>query len=265
MSHGHNPTESGRSKAGSARLSTLMKRASALAEQGMYEEAIDSIKKAMALSPRDPRFSLRLADIYRAQHRMEPAIEAMKNAVELDPLNCAANEQLLRTLLELGRYDEAISTSCKLIQRSPKSIFARDILGIAYLQQGMIDKALRVTNELIRIDPTDPAHHFKKGVLLQQKGEVSEAVGAFMRVVEMDPDGDMADDAKEAIAALDGYQMQQVLTIAVDDPVFKTKLAIDPESALAERGFRLSPAGMFTLRRIDLGELPARPLSRYYH
>ncbi|MGC8861865.1 MAG: tetratricopeptide repeat protein [Armatimonadota bacterium] len=265
MSHGQNTTESGRSRASSAKLTSLMKRASALVEQGMYEEAIENLKKAMALSPRDPRFSLRLADVYRAQNRMEPAIKALKNAVELDPLNCAANEQLLRTLLELGRYDEAISESCKLIQRSPKSIFARDILGIAYLQQGMIDKALHVTNELIRIDPTDPAHHFKKAVLLQQKGEVSEAVAVFIRVVEMDPDGEMAEDARDAIAALDGYQIQQVLTLAAEDAVFKAKLAIDPESALADRGFRLSPVGIITLRQIDLNELRTQPHSLYRH
>ena len=236
-----------------------------LAEQGMYDEAIENIKKAMAICPRDPKFSLRLADIYRAQHQIEPAIQAIKHAVELDPLNCTANEQQLRTLLELGRYDEAISASCRFLRMSPKSIFARDILGIAYLQQGMLDKALRVTNDLIRIDPTDPAHYFKRAVLLQQKGEIAEAMAGFTRVVDMDPEGEMADDAREAIAALDSYQLRQLLTIAVEDAVLKAKLSLDPESALTERGFRLSAAGIATLRQIDLNELPNDPQSRYYH
>jgi len=265
MSHAENTIEPGRARGSSARLTSLMKRASVLVEQGMYDEAIENIKKAMAIRPRDPKFSLRLADVYRAQHLIEPAIEAMKHAVELDPLNCTANEQLLCTLLELGRYNEAISMSCKLIERSPRSIFARDILGIAYLQQGMLDKALRVTNESIRIDPTDSAHYFKRAVLLQQKGEVSEAMAAFTWVVDMDPEGEMADDAHEAIAALDSYQLRQVITIAVEDAVLKAKLTLDPESALAERGFRLSAAGVATLRQIDLNELPNDPRSRYYH
>ncbi len=242
-----------------------MRRATTLVERGQYDEAIDSIKQAIAICPQDPKFSLRLADIYRAQNRMGPAIEAMKQAVALDPLNSAVNEQLLRILLELGRYDEAITTSNRLIKKSPRNTFARDILGIAYLHQGMIDKALRVTNELIRIDPTDPTHHFKKAVLFQQKGEIADAMRSFARVIEMDPDGEMVDDAREAIAALDSYQIRSLLTIAVEDAVFKTKLSLDPELALHERGYVLSPTGIATLRQIDIDELPNDPQARHYH
>lgn len=242
-----------------------MRRATSLAQRGMYDEAIANIKEAMALCPQDPRSSVQLANVYRAQNRIEPAIEAMHRAMELDPLNSAVHEQLLRILLEMGRYDEAITTSRRLLKSSPKSVFARDILGIAYLQQGLLDKALRVTDELIRIDPTDSAHYFKKAVLLQQKGEISQAMNAFIRALEMDPDGEMADDSREAIAALDSYQLRQVLTIAVEDAVFRAKLTLDTETALIERGFRLSPSGISTLRQIDLDELPSEPQSRYYH
>ncbi len=265
MSDTDNTTEAGQTRSSSARLSSLMRRATVLVERGMYDEAIESMKQAMAICPRDPRVSLRMADIYRAQNRIGPAIEAMKQAVELDPFNSTANELLLRILLELGRYDEAISTSRRLLERSPRNMFLRDILGIAYLQQGMIDKALRVTNELIQMDPTDPAHYFKKAVLLQQKGEIAEAMTGFVRALEMDPEGEMADDAREAIAALDGFQLRHVLTIAVEDAVFKTKIMLDPDSALEERGFRLSSAGVATLRQLDLDDLPNDPQTRYYH
>lgn len=263
----HQPQEAepGRGKGGGARLSTLMRRASTLASKGNYDEAIASVMEAMSISPQDPRCSMQLADIYRAQRRMEPAIEAMQRAVELDPRNSSVHEQLLRTLLELNRFDEAISISYRLLKSSPRSIFARDVLGIAYLQQGMLDKALRVTDELIRIDPTDSCHYFKKAVLLQQKGQVACAMDAFGRSLEMDPEGDMADDAREAIAALDNYQLRQVLALAVDDTVFRAKLLLDTESALDERGFRLSQAGMVMLRQIDFDEFPHDSQSRHYH
>ena len=265
MSETNKHSEQIKAKNTSARLSNLIKRASSLTERGSYDKAIERIQEAMTLSPRNARCYIQLAKIYKSQNKIAPAIEAMQKAVEIDPSNSTVREQLLRTLLEIGRYDEAISISCELLKQLPKNVFVRDVLGIIYLQQGELDKALQVTNELIRLDPVDPAHHFKKAVLLQQKGQITEAMQAFIRALEMDPEGDMADDAREAIAALDGYQLRQILTIAVEDAVFKTKLILDPDSAARERGFLLSSSGVAALKQIDLEDLPGDSANRYYH
>ena len=260
-----NTAESGRTRGAGARLSALMKRASSLAERGMYDEAVANIKEAMAICPQNPKCSVQLANIYRAQNRIGLAVEAMQKAVELDPKNSTVQEQLLQTLVELGRYDEAISVGGKLLKRSRKNLYARDVLSIAYLQQGRLDKALELTNELIRLAPTDSLHHFKKAVLLQQIGEIPQAMAAFTRALEMDPEGEMADDAREAIAALDGYQLRQILTIAVEDTVFKTKLMLNPESASQERGFLLSSSGVSAIRQMDLGSLTGELQNGHCH
>lgn len=257
-------TESAKSKGG-ARVSSLMRRANSLAQRGLYDEAIAYVKQAMLICPSEPKCSLQLASLYRAQNKIGPAIEAMKNAVALNPKDSSTQEQLLQVLIELGRYDEAINLSRKMLAMFPRSLFARDVLGIAYLQQGRIEESLQVANELIRLAPSDPAHHFKKAVLLQQKGEIAQAMEAFTRALQMDPGGDLADDAREAIAALDSYQLRQILTLAVEDVVFRTKLQIDPETATTERGFLLSPGGIATLRQIDLESLPSDSQNRYYH
>lgn len=264
MSRTDNTSETSRNRSSTVRISNLMKRANSLAEQGLYDEAIENIKKAIAICPLEPKCTVQLANLYRAQNKMGQAIEAMKKAVDLDPMDSTTQEQLLQTLIELERYDEAISMSKKVLKRFPKSLYARDVLGIAYLQLGRIDDALRITNELIQLAPGDPAHHFKKAVLLQQKGEIAQAMAAFLRALEMDPEGEMADDAREAIAALDSYQLRQILTMAVEDRVFRTKLVMDPESASMERGFLLSGSGISMLRHIDLESLPSDAQYRYY-
>ena len=260
-----NNSEQNNAKSNAARLASLIKRAGSLLESGSYDKAIERIREAMTISPRDARCYIQLSKAYKAQNKIGPAIDAMQRAVEIDPSNTTVREQLLRTLLEIGRYDEAISISCELLKQLPKNVFVRDVLGIIYLQQGELDKALQITNELIRLDPVDPAHHFKKAVLLQQKGQITEAMQAFIRSLEMDPEGDMADDAREAIAALDSYQLRQILTIAVEDAVFKTKLILDPDSAARERGFLLSSGGVAALKQIDLDDLPGDAANRYYH
>lgn len=250
---------------GSPKLASFLKRADALAKRGLYDEAIAQVKEAIAIWPCEPKCRVQLAQLYRAQSRIGPAVEAMKKAVELNPRDSLTQELLLQILIELGRYDEAVSLSRRLLVSSPRNLFVRDVLGIAYLQQGKIEDSLRVTNELISLVPGDPAHHFKKAVLLQQKGEIAQAMSSFTRSLEMDPAGDMADDAREAIAALDSYQLRQILTIAVEDIVFRTKLTIDPEAASTERGFRLSSSGVATLKQIDIEALPGDTQNRYYH
>lgn len=265
MSETGNTTEPRRGRSNAARLSSLMKRATSFVEQGLYDEAIASIREAIALNPRNPKYSVELANIYRAQNRIGPAIEAMQQAFELDPMDSCLQELLLQTLLDMERYEDLILTSQKLLTRSPKSLLARDMLGIAYVQQGRLDKALKVTEELIRLSPTDPSNYFKKAVLFQQKGDIAGAMPLFIRVIEMAPESELADDAREMVAALDSYQLRQVLTIAIEDAVFKTKLVLDPESALLERGFRLSHSGIMALRNIDLNTLPGEPQSVYYH
>jgi tetratricopeptide (TPR) repeat protein len=265
MDETDNSTIQGRTRGTAARLTNLMKRADSLAELGRYDEAIASVEEALAISPSNPRFNMRLAMFYRAQNRVGLAIDAMQRVVERDPGNAGVQQILLRTLIETGRYDEAIDTSHRLLKQSPRSILARDVLGIVYLHQGRLDQALKVTDELIQLAPTDSTNHFKKAVLLQQKGEIAAAMNEFLRSLDLDPYGEMSDDAWEAIAALDSYQLRQLLTVAVEDAVFRAKLAIDAESALTERGYRLSPSGIATLRQINLNDLPGDTLSRYYH
>lgn len=265
MSDSNNIPEPGRGRSSASRMASLMRRAESLVERGQLEEAVASLQEAIAICPQDPKCSVRLANIYRAQNRMGLAIDAMHRAVELDPHNAGMQQLLLCTLIELGKYDEAVHASKQLLKKSPKNILARDVLGIAYLQQGRLDQALKVTDELIRLAPTDAANHFKKAVLLQQKGEIAPAMVLFILALEMDPNSDVADDAREAIAALDSYQLRQILTVAVEDTVFRTKLMIDPDSTLQERGFRLSSSGIATLRQIDLNDLPGDSKARYYH
>lgn len=264
MSQTSGAAQPGKGK-GSPKLTSFLKRADTLAKRGQYDEAIAQVKAAIAIWPSEPKCSVQLASLYRAQNKIGPAVEAMKRAVDLNPNDCGTQEQLLHILIELGRYDEAVTLSRKLLAKSPRNLFVRDVLGIAYLQQGKIEDSLRVTNELINLVPADPAHHFKKAVLLQQKGEIAQAMSSFTRSLEMDPSGDMADDAREAIAALDSYQLRQILTIAVEDIVFRTKLIMDPEAASTERGFLLSSSGVSTLRQIDLDSLPGEAQNRYYH
>ncbi|MDO8682166.1 MAG: tetratricopeptide repeat protein [Armatimonadota bacterium] len=245
-----------------------LRRAAVMEERGMYEEAANSLIKALTARPDNADSWSRLGGLYRSLSKFDMAVEVYKKSLEINPNNSITQESLLQTYLEMGRYDEAIAHCKDLLKRMPRNLYARDVLSVAYMQLGLIDKALRITDELIRLDPTDPGNHFKKGVLFQQKGEVGMAIREFARVIEMAPDSSIAEQAKQAVSSLDSYQLRQIVSLASEDSVFRTKLSRDAESAALEKGFVLSYTGLVALRQISFDN-PPEPGDdsgqKYYH
>lgn len=264
-----NRTSSGQRTIGSntRREAAYLRRVTTLERKGLYSEAVQALEKAMELVPDKASHCVRLAELYRAQCRMDDAIDALKRAIELDPGDPTTQEGLLQIYIETNRFDEAILESKQLIKRNPRSLFARDVLGAAYLQRGQLDKALLVAGEMIRLNPGDSTNHFKRAVIYHQKGNVSRAIEEFSRVVELNDDCDMSEAAREALLALDGYQLRQIAALACEDTLFYTKLLRDPEMAVLERGFVLSMSGQMMLRQVDFSALPnvGRDSQKYYH
>lgn len=245
-----------------------LRRALEYEEQGSYSLAIRELEKAVRVAQDKCSVYKQLADLCRRQRMVDQAIVALKKAVRLKRDDIEARETLLDIFLEFGHYDEAIHEAKEILKYSPRSLTARDALSLAYLQKGMLEKALQVINELISLDPTSPVNHFKKAVLCQQKGDIGNAIHEFSRVLEMQPDPEMAQDAERALENLDAYQLRHIMMLAVEDYIFRAKLARDPVSATLERGYYLSEAGIATLKQIQFDKLPeiyAEWKHRYYH
>lgn len=245
-----------------------LKRSAALKEQGLFQEAISELERALRTAADKMPAYKELADLYRSQWEMDKAIAAIKAAVELKPTDVQARETLLEMLIDLARFDDAIRESKELLRLSPRSLSARDTLGIAYLQKGMLDEALEVTNELISMDPSSPINHFKKACLYQQKGDIGNAIHEYGRVIEMRPDGEIAQEAQQAMDVLDSDQLRHIVMLAIEDYIFRAKLIRDPEAAATERGYHLSHSGINALKQIQFDDLPevySEWKQRYYH
>jgi len=84
---------------------------------GRPEEAINSIKKAMRLSPFPPAFYiLNLGHAYRETGRYEEAVTEYKNCLKLTPNNIFAHKGLVMTYASAGRYKEAREAWSELIK-----------------------------------------------------------------------------------------------------------------------------------------------------
>ncbi len=234
-----------------ARARRLARRAETLADAGRVEEAIACQSEVAALRPEDSGAFFRLGLLYREARRIGPAVDALRRAQCLSPDERDPREALIETLLEANRYPEVISEGRALVRLAPRSLFARDVLCVAYLQTGQLDKAVLVTGEMILLDPLSPAHHFKRAMLFQQQGSLKAAVGEYGRALDMaSPGSEVHDDAGDALRALDEFQAHQIILLASEDRMFRTKLRLDTAQAVDERGFCLSEDGLMRLQAL---------------
>lgn len=243
-----------------------LRRADALVAQGQVDKAIAHLRRLVHAVPDSTRGHLRIATLLHEKKQSTEALAILRSVIQRAPGATAPREALAEICLEVGRWDEAIQQSRALLELTPRSLSARDVLSAAYLQRGLLDEALRIIDQMIRLDPMDAAGYFKRGVLLQQKGRVGAAVQAFQRVLQMDPESEAADESRAALEMLDGYQMRQIITVAVEDIPFRLYLRQNPAEAVASKGFLLSDAGLASLGQVRFDDLPDPPPGwRQYH
>lgn len=238
-----------------------IRRAERYAAQGDVPQAIQSLVEAIHLGADRYTCFLRLARLYQTRQQWPEAVNAAERAIAENPGKLTAREAIITFHLENRDYPRAIDASKALLKIAPRHVPARDALGAAYLGMGDVDAAMRVANDLIRIDPSSPTHRFTKAHLCQHRGEVRMAVEEFQRVVALAPESETADAAREQLEALDAYQLNQILTLACDDSVFRAKLGQDSDSATSEKGFNLSETGKDALRDMVSDGLPSFGLS----
>ncbi|NLH99177.1 MAG: tetratricopeptide repeat protein [Chthonomonadales bacterium] len=238
--------------------SRALRRAQRQAQRGLYAEAIGTLNAAMSLGADPYECYLRQARLYQSLGQWGDAVASAEKAIARKPHNVTARETIIALLIESHDFGRAVEAIRDLLRIAPDHVGARDALGTAYVGLGDLDAALRVINETIRLRPYDPIQRFRRGLIYEHKGEARLAIAEFSLVADLSEDEDLADSAREHLDDLDMAQLHDILLLAGDDPVFRTKLITNPEVAIAERGFGLSEWG---LRR--LAEFAAEGLTQY--
>jgi len=244
-----------------------LRRADALAASGQADKAVSVLKRLVRDQPGSTRACLRLASLLRDARRSDEALLTLRHAVASSPHSLPFREALAELCLEMGRVSDAITEGRALLQIAPRSLLARDVLSAAYLQSGELARALRVAEEMIALDPFDGSNHFKRGVLLQQMGRVGPALAAFLRALDLeDSDSEVADECRSAVEMLDGWQMRQIVQLAVENIPFRLHLRRDPATALTEKGYLLSERGLYAVSQLSFDDLAVVPPGwRHYH
>ena len=219
------------------------------------EEAIASLRQALALAPRYGAAQFALANAYRRAGKQSEADELLKTYEQnrgsspplVDPLMAAVYDLdagatgLLRqsqALERQGRLAEAAALQEKALAQDPKMVQAWVNLITLRARLGEHDKAEEAFRRTIALAPNRSDAYYNFGVLCLDRNRPAEARKAFEKAVELDPRN------ADALHNL-GSVVERAGQIDRAAQLFERALALKPEN----RGARFQLARVYANQR----------------
>lgn len=163
-----------------------------LAEQGDYEEAVESFSRAAELAPDDTYVRIEYARLLLRLGRAEEAAEQADVAYELGPGNLDALRVYSRTYLRLAERDgEALQRARDALElmraRAPSDAESLTALGQIYLGESKFGKAIEVFEQIVDLHPRDRVAFSLLVDALLRSGQDARAEEAVRALLDIDP------------------------------------------------------------------------------
>lgn len=159
-----------------------------------YNEAIDSYKKALTISPKDDAALYNLGIAYKHAGRPELAIEVWKKSAELNPESPRPLMAIADYYYEKQHFDLAMDEYQRILRRWPNIQDAHFNLGAVYYRKNLTDYAIGEYKKVLEInDRNDFARkaYVNLAILTSKKspGEqgLSESLGYAQKALLMKP------------------------------------------------------------------------------
>jgi adenylate cyclase len=128
-----------------------------------YDDAIEEGQRAVAINPNSADAYVWLGMSLTYAGRPEEAIDSIKKGLRLSPFPPPYFIQNLgNAYREAGRYEEAITEYQKCIKRLPNNIMAHKALALTYALDGRYEEARQTWSQVLKIDPQHSAEKFLK-------------------------------------------------------------------------------------------------------
>jgi TolB-like protein/cytochrome c-type biogenesis protein CcmH/NrfG len=110
-----------------------------------WNEAAQTLSKALALAPADPNIVIAAGNLEIARGNTDRGIELYRKAVDLDPVNPQARAFLAFNLAATKRFAEARAEYPRVVELNPAAPWAHAGLGLAFLLEGKFEEAVAAT------------------------------------------------------------------------------------------------------------------------
>ncbi|MFN8984473.1 MAG: tetratricopeptide repeat protein, partial [Alphaproteobacteria bacterium] len=159
----------------------------ALLQQGQFAAGEAAL---LALLKSDPRHfdALHLAGVAAAETgRLEEAINRIRRALAINPRSAAAHGNLGSTLIRLGRHEEALPSLDRALALNPDAAGTHHNRGFALMKLKRLDQAIAAFDRAIALQPDyAPAHNDRAGALSDQQRH-EEALEGYRKALSLRP------------------------------------------------------------------------------
>ncbi|TMW56987.1 hypothetical protein Poli38472_002912 [Pythium oligandrum] len=147
----------------------------------LLDQAIESFRAAMALSPTDPTLAGRIGKVLVSKHDYLKAVDYYESALKLAPLNLVLRKDLAELYAKLGHFDQAL----RVIQQAPamESEEISDLLQVVELQLILPKIHRGLGNDDLSIQALFKAYSIQKLILDKQKNEQPDVIAKQKRAI----------------------------------------------------------------------------------
>lgn len=149
--------------------------------------AVELLKKAIAINPFSADYYVNLGAIYKHLGRLRDAIECYQVAIQLQPESAEAYNNLGNVYKEQGKIDMARVAFEKAVALKPGFFNALNNLGLIHQQNNEFDDAEKLYSEAIEAEPGYAEAHNNLGNIQMAKGQLDEAIKSYNTALERNP------------------------------------------------------------------------------
>lgn len=153
-------------------------------EQWRMDEAIASLKRAIAIDANYTEAYMRLGAAYVYDGKPQEALQAFEEVQARDPLNARSHEWRCGVLKNLGQFTEAERACQRALEIQPDIPNALWTLGQVHFAKGDSEKAIKYYEQAITRDPNRADIRGELGTLLLDVGLTEQAAKQFAIAVE---------------------------------------------------------------------------------
>ncbi len=156
-------------------------------ETGRYEEALESVNRALTLKPDFEAAEITLGDIYKHLRQETRQISAFRQYLTVNPKSAEILKLLASAYMADERYPDAIKTLEDLELLSPMDPWAPHEMGRANSQLGRMEAAIRFYRMALDIDRENASLHDDLGYELTKIRQFKDAETELTRALTLNP------------------------------------------------------------------------------
>lgn len=154
-------------------------------QQGDFERAIDSYKRALSFDPDHKQTHMNLATAYMEVGRYKEAERELIYLSALRPKDPKILFNFGLLLYQTGELNSAESKLKRLLDFDPFHLEANLLLASIYEERGEVDKALELCLKAYRANSTDPRVLYKLGRSFDMSGDAKSAIKYYGLYLEL--------------------------------------------------------------------------------